>query len=100
LTKAAVERALAWRFGNIDLAGQSLAQAAAEFNRYNKRKIIIADSATGAELLDGTFQFNDPEGFALAVSESLAVPVDFSNPSRIIIGLYAATTDNSLEGYS
>lgn len=99
LTKAAVDRALAWRFGNIDLLGQSLADAAVEFNRYNKRKIIVADPVTGSERLDGTFQFSDPEGFALAVGESLSVPVDLTSTSQIVIGRYSNTADKKSEGY-
>lgn len=82
----AVDRALAWRSGKIDLASTSLSAAAAEFNRYNARQIEIADPALGAEQLDGVFGANDPETFAIAVREGLSVPVDLSDPARIRIG--------------
>ena len=34
-----LDRTLAWRGGKIDLAGNTLADAIAEFNRYNRRQI-------------------------------------------------------------
>lgn len=73
--QAAVDRALAWRGGKIDLAGEPLAAAAAEFNRYNARKIILADPALGGERLYGVFRMDDPEGFANTVRQSLGTEV-------------------------
>jgi transmembrane sensor len=81
--------ALAWREGKIELAGESLSDAADEFNRYNKRKIIITDAAVGSELLDGVFRIDDPDGFALTIKNSLNVPVDISGTSQIYIGTSA-----------
>lgn len=84
---SAIDRALAWRNGHIDLAGDRLADAAAEFNRYNARRLVIADPAIAGMQLDGVFRTDDPEGFARAVRVSLGVPVDLSNPAHIRIGL-------------
>jgi transmembrane sensor len=84
--------ALAWREGKIELAGESLSDAANEFNRYNKRKIVITDAAVGSELLDGVFRIDDPEGFALTIRNGLNVPVDISGASEIYIGTAANLT--------
>jgi transmembrane sensor len=81
-----IERALAWRSGSIELSGQSLAEAAAEFNRYNERRIVVTDPRLGGELFDGVFRTNDPQGFATSVGTSLHVRVDLSDPSAIRIG--------------
>lgn len=81
-----VDRALSWRAGKIDLAGEPLEQAAAEFNRYNVRQIRIADPNLARERLHGVFRTDDPEGFAAAIRRSLEVPVDLSRPSEIRIG--------------
>lgn len=83
---SSVDRALAWRNGKIDLAGERLDSAVAEFNRYNERKLILEDPALGAEQLDGVFRTDDPEGFANAVRSTLAIPVDTSNQLVIRIG--------------
>lgn len=73
-----VDRALAWRAGKIDLANETLAEAAGEFNRYNRKRMIVADPALAGERFHGLFRTDDPEGFALAVRRSLGVPVEIS----------------------
>lgn len=81
-----VDRALAWRSGKIDLVGQPLSEAVAEFNRYNRRKLMLADPALAGEQFDGVFRTDDPAGFAEMIATSLQVPVDGSNPDMIRIG--------------
>jgi len=83
---SAIDRALAWRSGKVDLAGDRLDGAVAEFNRYNRRRLIVADPAIAGERLDGLFRTDDPEGFAQAVHITLGVPVDLSDPAQIRIG--------------
>jgi transmembrane sensor len=61
-------RDLAWRDGQIVLDGQTLAEAAAEFNRYNNRKIQVADAGLADKRFVGWFRINDPEGFAEAAA--------------------------------
>lgn len=81
-----IERSLAWRGGRIDLAGDTLSDAIAEFNRYNRRKIVLSDPRLASEQFDGLFRVDDPEGFAVAVKDSLSVPIDLSTPQQIRIG--------------
>ncbi|WP_137863070.1 MULTISPECIES: FecR domain-containing protein [unclassified Sphingomonas] len=83
---SSVYRALAWREGKIDLAGVTLADAAAEFNRYNRRQLVIVDPGIARESFDGTLRTDDLEGFAMAVQESLGVPIDLSDPNEIRLG--------------
>lgn len=75
LAPANVERLLAWRQGMVGLDGETLAEAAAEFNRYNDRQIVIADAALGQERLVGFFRANDPEGFVRAAAETLGAEI-------------------------
>ncbi|MDF0491086.1 FecR domain-containing protein [Sphingobium sp. H39-3-25] len=81
-----VDRALAWRGGKIDLAGETLAQAAAEFNRYNQQKLTIIDPRLAGERFYGIFRTDDPGGFATAVNRSLGAPVETSENGNIVIG--------------
>ena len=69
-----IDRQLAWRQGAIALNGQTLAEAAAEFNRYNVRKITVADRATGTLRVGGYFRTADVDGFVAAVTRTF--PVD------------------------
>lgn len=83
---AAIDRALAWRGGKIELAGNRLSEAVSEFNRYNRRQIIILDPIIGAERFDGVFGANDVSDFVIGVRDSLGVPVDLSDPDVVTIG--------------
>lgn len=73
LTVAALDRALAWREGFIDLDGMTLDQAAAEFERYSDRRIQIDDPALGQLQVAGRFSAADPDGFARAAALSLGL---------------------------
>lgn len=81
-----VDAALAWRAGLIDLHGRSLADALVEFNRYNRRKLVLTDQALAAEQFDGLFRTDDPAGFAAAVHESFGVAIDDRDAAVIRIG--------------
>ncbi len=62
-TKSAMADQLAWRRGLLVFSRTTLADAAAEFNRYNATKIEIADPATASITIGGTFATNNVAGF-------------------------------------
>jgi transmembrane sensor len=70
---AAVDRAMAWRQGQIDLDGLTLGEAAAEFARYSDRRIVIEDPAVADLKMTGLFSASDPDGFAKAAALSLGL---------------------------
>ena len=65
---ARTEDVLAWRRGEIVFDGDTVASAVAEFNRYNERKIELADPEIGRRTIVGYFLIDQPEKFALAAS--------------------------------
>jgi len=71
-----IERALAWRNRKIDLQGVTLAQAAAEFNRYNTRKLVIDDPVLAAEPLVGRFEVDAVQPFARAAAKMLNARIE------------------------
>ena len=71
LPATTVGRLLAWREGMVGLDGETLSEAAAEFNRYNERQIVIDDPGLGQERLVGYFRANDPESFVRAAAHTL-----------------------------
>jgi Fe2+-dicitrate sensor, membrane component len=79
------DRALAWRDGQIVLDGDTVAAAAAEFNRYNARKIIISDPALEGRRVVGWFRTNEPDSFAEAVAIAHGVSINAST-SVIVLG--------------
>ncbi len=53
----------------------TLADAAAEFNRYNRQKIIVTDPVASKLEIVGAFPANDLELFGRAAHRILGVPV-------------------------
>lgn len=84
--KANTSLDLLWREGRIDLAGRSLSFAIAEFNRYNERKIVLADASISNERLHGIFNVNDPLQFAMALRDGFDIDIDLAGNSDIILG--------------
>ena len=68
-----IERLLAWRNGNIVLGGETVEQAAQEFNRYNRQQLVVADPRIAGLRLGGYFRTDDPAGFAKALARSFGV---------------------------
>ena len=81
---AEIDRKLAWRVGKIDLAGETLSEAVAEFNRYNQREMVVKQQALLSKRFYGVFRTDDPEGFAKSVHSSLNVPVEITRNSIVI----------------
>ncbi|MGK6353813.1 FecR family protein [Sphingomonas sp. DT-207] len=80
-----IERALAWRNGEVALENDSLAEAVASFNRYNRKQIVLADPSLSREKLVGLFKLDKPENFASMVGESLDIEVSVT-PDEIRLG--------------
>jgi transmembrane sensor len=77
-----IERSLAWRNGEIALDGESLGDAASQFNRYNSRQIVIEDADLARERFVGLFRTNEPESFAAAVAATIGAKI--SEDDKII----------------
>jgi transmembrane sensor len=67
---------LGWRRGVLVFEHATLADAAAEFNRYNSEKLVIADAAAGRRTIGATLRTNDVELFAHAAQELLGLRVE------------------------
>ena len=63
-----IDRRLAWREGEIVLDGDTLSEAAAEFNRHNVRQLVVDDPDLAREALVGRFRTTEPDTFARAVA--------------------------------
>jgi transmembrane sensor len=54
---------LKWRNGLVEFRYSTLAEAAKEFNRYNRNKLVIADAQAAKLTVVGTFGTNDVDAF-------------------------------------
>lgn len=81
---AQLDNLLSWREGRLVIDQWTLAQAAAEFNRYNQRQLVIADPQVAAMVIGGSFAPNNVDGFARLLQQGFGLRVD-SRADRIII---------------
>jgi transmembrane sensor len=73
-------RQFTWQEGILTFEGETLAQAVAELNRYNRRQLVVDEGAAGNVRLGGTFRMNDPDAFAAALEHAFGLrilPSDF-----------------------
>lgn len=75
---------LGWRRGLLTFRHASLADAAAEFNRYNTGKLIIADAQLGRKKIVGTFQAKNVDLFAQVMRDLLGLRVSKTGGDIVI----------------
>jgi transmembrane sensor len=79
VTKSSRQRladTLGWRHGVLIFDHTTLAEAADEVNRYNKKKLVIADAEAGRFMIGGTFPTNGVETIAAAAKDFFGLRVD------------------------
>ena len=85
-TIGAVENQLAWRTGNLVFDGTTLEDAAAQFNRYNRKQLIIADPQAAATRIGGTFRTDNVEAFARLLSDAYGLQIKESSREIVVTG--------------
>jgi len=71
-----IERQLAWRTGMISFAGEALADAVDEVNRYSRRKIEVDDPALRTKPVIGIFRVGDVDAFAQGAAAALGAEIE------------------------
>jgi transmembrane sensor len=75
---------LGWRRGLLVFRDATLAEAAAEFNRYNTHKIVIANNAAAHLIVGGTFPANDSAMFVRAAERLFKLHVETRGNETVI----------------
>jgi transmembrane sensor len=75
----------AWRTGRLIFDGETLAEAAAEFNRYNEMQIVIEDTQLAGERLSGVFDAHQPQSLVLFLERSGAIEPATVADGRIVL---------------
>jgi transmembrane sensor len=68
-----LEEALSWRFGYVVFHETPLAEAVAEFNRYNSRRIVIDDPALASIPVSGNFRATNVDAFVRLLRDGFSV---------------------------
>lgn len=78
------ERYLEWRSGYLSFEDTSLATAAAEFNRFNTRKLELADAAVAELRVGGNFRWSNADGFVRLLEQGFPVRAE-RHADRIVL---------------
>ncbi|ODT87145.1 FecR domain-containing protein [Phenylobacterium sp. SCN 70-31] len=73
LNPEAMQRRVAWRDGVIELRGETLEQAVAEFNRYRTAKLVVGDPELAGVRIGGTFGVLEADKFLGALRSGFNV---------------------------
>lgn len=84
LSLADAERFLEWRSGYLSFDDTPLSAVAAEFNRFNVRKLELADPAIADLRVGGNFRWDNANGFAGLLEQGFPVRVE-RRPDRIVL---------------
>lgn len=68
-----LEQSLSWRTGHVVLRRAWLSDAVAEFNRYNRRQLVIADASLREIRVGGNFQSSNIDGFVRLLEEGFQI---------------------------
>jgi len=80
----ALAESLSWRRGVLVFNHTTLAEAAAQFNRYNRKQILIADPQAAARTIGGTFPTGDVEDFTRLAEAVLGLHVTARGDTIVI----------------
>lgn len=68
-----VQRVLAWQERRLEFEARPLGEVVAEFNRYNRTKLVIADPRLGAQKFSGSFRAEGYEPFVRLLERNFGV---------------------------
>jgi transmembrane sensor len=72
---ARIEQVLSWREGKLVFDQVTLDYAAGEFNRYNKKKLVMADAEAAQLRIGGRFDVGNVKGFANLLQKGFGLDV-------------------------
>lgn len=75
---------LNWKNGRLTLEDMPLSEAAAEFNRYNSRKLVINDADAEKLTITGTFQTRNLDTFTKVASDIFGFKADHKDNEIIL----------------
>jgi transmembrane sensor len=79
LTKMGLEelnRKLSWTAGLLSFQGETLSEVTDEFNRYNRKHLVVTDPVIAGRRIGGAFQATDPDSFVSALEKWFDIHAD------------------------
>lgn len=76
VSRPATQRFLAWQERRLEFDAESLDEVVREFNRYNQRKLVIADSRLSSRRFSGTFRADGCESLVRLLEQDFGVAAE------------------------
>lgn len=76
-----LNRKTSWIIGLLTFQGETLTEVTDEFNRYNRRQLLVTDPAIAGRRIGGAFQSNDPDSFIAALEQRFDIHADEQTPA-------------------
>ena len=86
LEVTSLDKAVAWRRGEIIFDDTTLSDAVKELNRYNKTELVVEEPQAQAVRVNGLFQAGDSLSFAHAVAQSYGLTVEERTDTIVLSG--------------
>ncbi|HEV2563376.1 MAG TPA: FecR domain-containing protein [Rhizomicrobium sp.] len=80
----ALTNELSWRHRMLVFSRTTLADAADEFNRYNREKLIVSDPAVARLMIDGTFRTDNLKAFTEVAEEVFKLHIEADGDQIVI----------------
>jgi transmembrane sensor len=84
ISPAELERSLSWQAMRLEFVDMPLGDVVAEFNRYNRQRLTVANDETAAILVAGNFRADNVEAFVRLLDSSFGVSA-FHHEGEIIL---------------
>lgn len=84
VTPAQMERSLAWQGLRLEFPEMPLGDVVAEFNRYNRQKLVVNDAETAAILVGGNFRADNVDTFVRLLNSGFGVTA-FPHGDEIVL---------------
>ena len=81
-----VENELSWREGMLVFDRSTLADAVAEFNRYNRKKLVVEGDATADVRIGGSFEADNIDAFGRLLEQAFGLSVEDRGGEIVISG--------------
>lgn len=85
VTPEEIKEELAWQKPQLQFYETPLIDALREFNRHNKRQLVLGEASLGAIPIGGSFRVDNIEGFARLLEATLGLQVELQDPDKITL---------------
>jgi transmembrane sensor len=84
-TVANTERTVAWRERRLIFENQPLSEVVAEFNRYNRRQLVIEDPQLARERISAVFDADQPEALVRFLTQNTPIRLIDDGEAQLVL---------------